>query len=584
MHWELDKGTGERVCLKCVVVLLAILSLANSSSVLSDGDSSAGADDTNTGNTAADDTNARNTAADDMGTGNAAADDTNTGNTAAIEVDDVENDVGDDVIVDAAVEKEGNLDPVDERIRLYQYDPVEVGHIRYVEISLGRYVQLKTIAVKPPAFEISNFLTPEECERIKELALDAGLLTSLTVGKNLLYSGIDETKVIYNATEWKQKFAECDNNTDKILDFTEVLHCLPGLQEGELVPPAILDTLYVQLKLDLDSDGLIDAKELWLIHLENKTIEIEEWLSRWRGGELPKVPRRGRHRISEQAWIEWENSTDPTIMAIRDRVTALTKLDRNIVFSSESLQVVRYYPGGHYHAHYDSQRIKKNKPCIHSTRGLDLEGSDRLCRYITILYYLQNVEGGGETAFPLAEFENVSIEYRKNLKSDYDYTDLKHNCYKNLNVKPEFGKAIMWYNYYIDEATGWMSSRNTHSLHGGCEVTEGTKWIANNWITVDDVYERQMELHARRFQPTEDNKKAESENETGVDENDRTEEDDIPNEAEDEGIDKGEKESNNDNINDLTNDNAISTDETHESTPSTDKTESDDLPKGHTEF
>ncbi|XP_030841191.1 uncharacterized protein LOC100890950 isoform X2 [Strongylocentrotus purpuratus] len=523
MHWELDKGTGERVCLKCVVVLLAILSLANSSSVLSDGDSSAGADDTNTGNTAADDTNARNTAADDMGTGNAAADDTNTGNTAAIEVDDVENDVGDDVIVDAAVEKEGNLDPVDERIRLYQYDPVEVGHIRYVEISLGRYVQLKTIAVKPPAFEISNFLTPEECERIKELALDAGLLTSLTVGKNLLYSGIDETKVIYNATEWKQKFAECDNNTDKILDFTEVLHCLPGLQEGELVPPAILDTLYVQLKLDLDSDGLIDAKELWLIHLENKTIEIEEWLSRWRGGELPKVPRRGRHRISEQAWIEWENSTDPTIMAIRDR-------------------------------------------------------------YITILYYLQNVEGGGETAFPLAEFENVSIEYRKNLKSDYDYTDLKHNCYKNLNVKPEFGKAIMWYNYYIDEATGWMSSRNTHSLHGGCEVTEGTKWIANNWITVDDVYERQMELHARRFQPTEDNKKAESENETGVDENDRTEEDDIPNEAEDEGIDKGEKESNNDNINDLTNDNAISTDETHESTPSTDKTESDDLPKGHTEF
>lgn len=33
-------------------------------------------------------------------------------------------------------------------------------------------------------------------------------------------------------------------------------------------------------------------------------------------------------------------------------------------------------------------------------------------RFITILYYLQDVEGGGETAFPLAEFENVSKEVK----------------------------------------------------------------------------------------------------------------------------------------------------------------------------
>lgn len=167
--------------------------------------------------------------------------------------------------------------------------------------------------------EISNFLTPEECERIKELALDAGLFTSATVSKSLWQSGIDETKVIYNATEWEQKFAKCDNNTDGILDFTEVLHCLPGLQEGDIVPPAILADLYMQLKLDLNSNGFIDAKELWLIHLENKTIEIEEWLSRWRGGELPKVTGRGRGRISEQTWINWSRYTDPTIRTIRDR-------------------------------------------------------------------------------------------------------------------------------------------------------------------------------------------------------------------------------------------------------------------------
>ena len=89
------------------------------------------------------------------------------------------------------------------------------------EISLNLPIYYHYYYLFPP--EISNFLTPQECERIKELALDAGLFTSATVSKNVLHSGIDETKVIYNATEWKQKFTECDNNTDEILDFTEVL-------------------------------------------------------------------------------------------------------------------------------------------------------------------------------------------------------------------------------------------------------------------------------------------------------------------------------------------------------------------------
>jgi len=30
-----------------------------------------------------------------------------------------------------------------------------------------------------------------------------------------------------------------------------------------------------------------------------------------------------------------------------------------------------------------------------------------------------------------------------------------------------------------------------YSLHGGCLVTSGTKWIANNWINVDPSRARQ---------------------------------------------------------------------------------------------
>ncbi|XP_041453052.1 transmembrane prolyl 4-hydroxylase-like [Lytechinus variegatus] len=398
--------------------------------------------------------------------------------------------------VGAVVEGAGS-----KRLRLFQYDPVKVGHIRYIEVSPGRFIQLKTIAVKPPAFEIPNFLSPEECERIKELALNAGLATSTTVYRDLGRVGIDKAKVSYNAAVWIQKLAKCDSNSDKTLDSVEVLRCIPGLEEGEVVPPSMLQNMYLKVKLDLDSDGLIDAKELWLMNLENKTVEIKDWLTLWRKGEVSEVQGRGRNRISQHTWLDWATTTDPLVTQLIDRVTALTKLDRNIILSSDEFQVVHYHPGGYYHAHYDSNKIDENKECAHISEG---KNQERMCRFMTILYYLQDTEGGGETAFPLAEFENISKEYLTQENLGYDYVDLNTNCYKNLHVKPEYGKAIMWYNHHIDEETGWLSSQNKYSVHGGCAVTKGTKWIANNWITVDNVYERQMEFQARVLKPKED--------------------------------------------------------------------------------
>lgn len=38
---------------------------------------------------------------------------------------------------------------------------------------------------------------------------------------------------------------------------------------------------------------------------------------------------------------------------------------------------------------------------------------------------------------------------------------------------------------------GWVGEQDEYSLHGGCVVTSGTKWVANNWINVDPDYQRQ---------------------------------------------------------------------------------------------
>ena len=67
-----------------------------------------------------------------------------------------------------------------------------------------------------------------------------------------------------------------------------------------------------------------------------------------------------------------------------------------------------------------------------------------------------------------------------------------HHLYRKcedapLRVSAQRGKAVLWYNHMVDAATGWMGELDEYTLHGGCPVKHGEKWIANFWIkTTDD--------------------------------------------------------------------------------------------------
>lgn len=43
-------------------------------------------------------------------------------------------------------------------------------------------------------------------------------------------------------------------------------------------------------------------------------------------------------------------------------------------------------------------------------------------------------------------------------------------------------------------SAGWVGELDDFALHGGCLVTQGTKWIANNWINVDPNRRRQQQF------------------------------------------------------------------------------------------
>ena len=130
-------------------------------------------------------------------------------------------------------------------------------------------------------------------------------------------------------------------------------------------------------------------------------------------------------RKSETAWLE---INDPVVNRVVRR--CMKFVDRPIK-NCESLQVLRYRPGGHYKPHQDTFS--------------DTEDNKRM---YTIILALNDAYEGGETEFP-----NLGKEYK--LKK---------------------GDALFFHtldNYEL------MTSK---ALHGGKPVKSGEKWICNLWV------------------------------------------------------------------------------------------------------
>ena len=60
-------------------------------------------------------------------------------------------------------------------------------------------------------------------------------------------------------------------------------------------------------------------------------------------------------------------------------------------------------------------------------------------------------------------------------------------------VKPERGKAVLWYNHFLQE-DGEPGELDHSTLHGGCGVVRGTKWILTVWINFEFPHERKEKL------------------------------------------------------------------------------------------
>lgn len=127
----------------------------------------------------------------------------------------------------------------------------------------------------------------------------------------------------------------------------------------------------------------------------------------------------------------------------------------------QPFNVLRYNHLQRYESHYD-------------VFDPESYGPQPSMRIATVLTYLSGAEEGGETVLPLEGKEGLS---RLKAKS-FSYKD----CTIGLAYKPKAGDALLFYSIFPN---GTFDRR---SLHGGCPVISGEKWVATKWIR-DKSYE-----------------------------------------------------------------------------------------------
>uniref|UniRef100_A0A1A9WN31 procollagen-proline 4-dioxygenase n=1 Tax=Glossina brevipalpis TaxID=37001 RepID=A0A1A9WN31_9MUSC len=210
------------------------------------------------------------------------------------------------------------------------------------------------------------------------------------------------------------------------------LHCIYNTKTTSFLRLAPLkmeflsDDPYMVLYHDVLTDReILTLKDLGKTNLKRATIFDKSQLKN----------TINKDRIAKYSWLPHDNTSTTQIIA--ERIGDMTGLN---ISGSEPLQIMNYGLGGHFGEHYDFFNLTENTYFTDTYSQGD--------RIVTVLFYMSDVEQGGNTVFP----------------------------YMRTVVSPKKGTALVWYNLNNKLIGDWRTQ------HAACPVLVGSKWVLTKWI------------------------------------------------------------------------------------------------------
>ncbi|RZB60729.1 putative prolyl 4-hydroxylase 10 isoform B, partial [Glycine soja] len=150
-----------------------------------------------------------------------------------------------------------------------------------------------------------------------------------------------------------------------------------------------------------------------------------------------------------------ERGKDKIVRNIEKRIADVTFIP---IEHGEPLHVIRYAVGQYYEPHVDYFEEEFSL----------VNGGQRIA---TMLMYLSNVEGGGETVFPIANANFSSVPW---------WNELSECGQTGLSIKPKMGDALLFWSMKPD------ATLDPLTLHRACPVIKGNKWSCTKWMHANE--------------------------------------------------------------------------------------------------
>lgn len=172
-------------------------------------------------------------------------------------------------------------------------------------------------------------------------------------------------------------------------------------------------------------------------------------------------------RSNEQIWLSQNEERDTPLL--RHIIKRLHRMARVPDDDAEAIQVGHYHVGQKYEVH------------------MDTSPATDVARPRTIIVYLNDVEGGGETIFPVTNKNKQACRgwHEAAEEGGEKLFGLRNCCDPSapggggdgmVRVTPKRGRAVLFLNHGADGEQQFTAE------HAACPVTAGEKWIAQRWF------------------------------------------------------------------------------------------------------